>query len=198
MKTETSPRLKRDKPPLSGSATRKFNSSGPHRSSPRGSLSGVSEYVYQHMRGDDLVLLPRGDLESLLEARPGATTSGVDIVQAGAIVDSCSDERGLLELVKGSRCRIIKSVRPDSRRLFGRGDECVTPTVLKEIDTEDIVLVSTPESLASLNGSPLIVDTGDPDLDERLSGFYSVSTGQGRRAIYKVVPWAKDSGVSGD
>jgi hypothetical protein len=36
------------------------------------------------------------------------------------------------------------------------------------------------------------VDTGDPELDEELCGFYSVSTGHGKRAIYKAIPSAEN------
>jgi hypothetical protein len=43
-----------------------------------------------------------------------------------------------------------------------------------------------------LKGSPLIVDTGDPELDTQLSGFYNVSTGPGKRAVYKAIPLAEN------
>jgi len=198
MKTEPSPRPKGDKPDISRSTTRKQDPTESHHTSLGGSIGGVSEYVLEQMNGDIPIILPRGDIESLIKERPGSTTSGVDIVQAGALVGSCTDESDLLEMVNGARCKIIKSVRPGSRHLFERGDECVTPSVLKGIGKENIILIATHKSLASHKGEPLIVDTGDPELDVRLSGFYSVSTGHGRRAIYKAVPWIEGSGAPED
>ena len=53
---------------------------------------------------------------------------------------------------------------------------------LKEIGKENIIIYATPECLAFLNGSSLIVDTRDSELDEQLFGFYNVSMGHGKHA----------------
>ena len=51
---------------------------------------------------------------------------------------------------------------------------------------ENIIVVASPNKLASLGGSPLLVDTGDEDLDTDLSGYIRVITGYGKAAMYKV------------
>ena len=48
------------------------------------------------------------------------------------------------------------------------------------------MVVATPSKLAALRGKPLLVDTGDTELDEELSGYIRVVTDYGRRAVYKV------------
>ena len=42
------------------------------------------------------------------------------------------------------------------------------------------------EKLAALRGRPLLVDTGDEDLDQTLAGYWKVMTGYREYAMYKV------------
>ena len=51
---------------------------------------------------------------------------------------------------------------------------------------ENILVVATPEKLASLKGRPLLVDTGDRELDIELSGYVKVITGYRLRGIYRI------------
>ncbi len=48
------------------------------------------------------------------------------------------------------------------------------------------MIVATPEKLASLRGRPLLVDTGDEEVDRVLSGYFKVTTGYGKFSVYKV------------
>jgi len=40
--------------------------------------------------------------------------------------------------------------------------------------------------LLSLKGRPLLVDSGDPDVDRTMAGYIQVSTGYKRRSVYEV------------
>ena len=51
---------------------------------------------------------------------------------------------------------------------------------------EKIIVVSTPEKLYALGRQPLLVDTGDPAVDQMLSGYIKVVTGYHQRAVRKV------------
>jgi predicted polyphosphate/ATP-dependent NAD kinase len=51
---------------------------------------------------------------------------------------------------------------------------------------ERILVVATREKLDTLGGKPLLVDTGDPALDERLNGYVQVVTGYRERAVRRV------------
>ena len=93
--------------------------------------------------------------------------------------------------VRRRKVKTIQSIPLEHRVIFNSNGGGVSPLILKELGRENILLTATPELLASLNGSPLIVDTGDPALDTQLSGFYNVSTGPGKRAIYKAIPSAE-------
>jgi predicted polyphosphate/ATP-dependent NAD kinase len=143
------------------------------------------------MRNDLVYILPSGEIEASVKEKLGSTNHGVDVIQAGSIVATDADERRLLDIVRKQKGKIIKSIPLEHTPLFADNGGGVTPLLLKEIGKENILLYATPQRLASMNGSPLVVDTGDPELDEQLCGFYSVSTGQGKRAIYKAIPSAE-------
>jgi hypothetical protein len=63
--------------------------------------------------------------------------------------------------------------------------------LLKEVGTENILLYTTLERMASLNSPPLIIDTGYPKLDEQPWGFNSVSTDNGKCVHYNRIPLTK-------
>ena len=47
-------------------------------------------------------------------------------------------------------------------------------------------MVSTPGKLHALGSQPLLVDTGDREVDEMLSGYLMVVTGYNQRAVRRV------------
>lgn len=162
------------------------------------SIDEISNCILAEMREDLLYILSPGEIESTVKGKLGSTNPGVDVIQAGSVVVADADEHMLLDIVRKQKGKIIKSIPLEHATLFNGGDGGVSPLLLQEIGKENIILYATPERLACLNGSPLIVDTGDPELDEQLCGFYSVSTGNGKRAIYKAIPSAENPGTHED
>jgi predicted polyphosphate/ATP-dependent NAD kinase len=70
--------------------------------------------------------------------------------------------------------------------IFGRGNQQISPRVIRQVGRENIIVVATKEKLASLKGRPLLVDTGDEELDEELSGYLKVTTGYQDYVMYRV------------
>ena len=168
------------------------------QASSKESIDEISNHILGEIREDLFYILPPGEIESTVKGKLGSTNLGVDVIQAGSIITADADERMLLDIARKHKGKVIKSIPPEDATLFNGSDEGVYPHLLKEIGKENILLYTTPENLASLNGSPLIVDTGDPELDEALCGFYSVSTGHGKRAIYKAISSAENTGTPED
>jgi predicted polyphosphate/ATP-dependent NAD kinase len=51
---------------------------------------------------------------------------------------------------------------------------------------DNLILISTADKIYALNGRPLLVDTGDQEMDKQLSGYVQVVTGYKERMVYKI------------
>jgi predicted polyphosphate/ATP-dependent NAD kinase len=71
--------------------------------------------------------------------------------------------------------------------LFGRGNQQIGPEVIRKVGRENIIVVSTSDKLRALRLQPLIVDTGDAEVDALLEGYFHVVTGYKEQMMYKVV-----------
>jgi len=125
------------------------------------------------------------------------TLIGVDVVvrdeameESGApafrLVAADVNESRLLELLEDSRARIIVTPIGGQGYIFGRGNQQISPKIIERVGKDNIVVVSTPAKLHALGTQPLLVDTGDPPVDELLSGYVKVVTGYNERAVRKV------------
>ena len=110
---------------------------------------------------------------------------GIDLVRDGRVVGSDLNEAGILARSLGPT-RMIVSPIGGQGYIFGRGNQQLSPAVIRRVGKDGLIVVATASKLATLGGRPLRVDTGDLDLDRALAGFVRVVTGRGRETIYPV------------
>jgi predicted polyphosphate/ATP-dependent NAD kinase len=101
-------------------------------------------------------------------------------------VASDVDEKQLIALATKSALRVAISPTGGQGFLFGRGNQQISPTVLRLVGRDRIEIVCAPAKLAALGGRPLLVDTGDAAVDAICSGYFAVVTGYRERSIYRV------------
>ena len=70
--------------------------------------------------------------------------------------------------------------------IFGRGNQQISPNVIRKVGRRNILIVSPSEKLNALQGEPLLVDTGEPEVDQMLSGYLPVIVGYHDKVIYRV------------
>ena len=70
--------------------------------------------------------------------------------------------------------------------LFGRGNQQISPRVIRLIGKDNVIVVAAPEKIVSLGGRPLRADTGDPAVDRMLCGYVKVVTGYHEYVVYRV------------
>jgi predicted polyphosphate/ATP-dependent NAD kinase len=92
-----------------------------------------------------------------------------------------------LALLAGkARATIIVTPIGGQGAILGRGNQQISPKVIRMVGPENIVIISTKEKLYALGNQPLWTDTGDPDIDRALTGYRQVVTGFREKAVRKV------------
>jgi predicted polyphosphate/ATP-dependent NAD kinase len=114
------------------------------------------------------------------------TLVGVDVVCKRKLVKEDANETDLLEFLETRPSKVIVTPIGGQGFIFGRGNQQISPKVLKKVGLDNIIVISPPEKILSLGGRPLLVDTGDRELDNALSRHIKVITGYGERMVYLV------------
>lgn len=133
------------------------------------------------------------------------TLIGVDVIQAGGfeasgertaeLIAADANEDQLLALLGADSeqaATIVVTLIGGQGYVFGRGNQQLSSNVIQAVagdgrrPWENIMVVSTPEKLHTLGRRPLLVDTGDIELDELMTGYITVITGYNERAVRKV------------
>jgi predicted polyphosphate/ATP-dependent NAD kinase len=114
------------------------------------------------------------------------TLTGVDVIRGRTLVSADSTERELLELASSEPAFVVVTPVGGQGFLFGRGNQPLSAKVLLRVDRDRIVVVATPAKLAALRRRKLLVDTGDEQVDELLSGYVRVIVGTDAEAVYRV------------
>jgi predicted polyphosphate/ATP-dependent NAD kinase len=60
--------------------------------------------------------------------------------------------------------------------LFGRGNQQITPEIIRHVGKERIIVAATKSKIQGIEGGFLRVDTGDAETDCLLRGYIKVAT----------------------
>jgi predicted polyphosphate/ATP-dependent NAD kinase len=152
------------------------------------SRSAIAADVVERMDEEGLYVVGPGTTTREVLTRLGMekTLIGVDIVTKTSLVASDVGEGGILDLCRGRQTRIIVTPIGGQGFIFGRGNQQISAAVIRHIGCENILVISTPEKIHSLRGKPLLVDTGDPLLDQDLAGYRKIITGYHAESVYPV------------
>jgi predicted polyphosphate/ATP-dependent NAD kinase len=152
-------------------------------------LNDIAAEVIAGMRPGALYILGPGTTTRTVMERLGLpkTLLGVDAVRDGRLAGADLSEGELLALAGAApEAYIVVTVIGGQGHIFGRGNQQISPAVIRRVGLDHITVIATQTKLLSLVGRPLHVDTGDMALDEQLGGYARVVTALGERTMYKV------------
>ena len=113
------------------------------------------------------------------------TLLGVDLVYKKKLIGKDLNEKDLLRFIVGKRAKIIVTVIGGQGYIFGRGNQQISPQIIRMVGKENLIVIATQDKLISLDRS-LLVDTGESECDKYLSGYIKVITGYNEESIWKV------------
>ena len=152
-------------------------------------LNDIATEVIAGMGPGAVYILGPGTTTRTVMERLGLpkTLLGVDAVRDLELAGADLAEGELLALLAAApAARIVVTVIGGQGHIFGRGNQQISPAVIRAVGADRITVIATQTKLLSLEGRPLLVDTGDPALDAELSGYAKVVTALGERTMYKV------------
>ena len=152
-----------------------------------GDMEAIACEVVDRMEGNYLYVIGPGTTTRAIASKLGLnkTLVGVDVVSKGKLVSIDVNEVQLLKLLRKRNAKIIITPIGGQGYIFGRGNQQISPEVIKKVGKNNIIVVATPEKINSLRGRPFLVDTGDRAVDRMLSGYIKVITGYNEEIVYK-------------
>ena len=141
---------------------------------------------------DELFIIGSGSTTAFLmeELALENTLLGVDAVCHQTLLANDLTESQLWQLIADystEQVKLVITLIGGQGHIFGRGNQQLSPRVIRAIGKDNIMIIATKAKLNALQARPLIVDTGDSALDIELSGYLPVITGYNDQVLYPVV-----------
>lgn len=156
-------------------------------------VQDIAEDIIETMQQDVYYLIGSGSTTAEVMNQLGLqnTLLGVDVICNRELIASDVGEHGILTIIDDHPVNIVVSIIGGQGHVFGRGNQQLSATVISHVidqhgGRDNIIIIATNEKLRSLQRRPMITDTGDPALDLRLAGLYSVVTGYQQKTLYQL------------
>ena len=138
--------------------------------------AALAVYVIEKMEEDVVYVISAGTttrtIGDLLDEKK--TLLGVDIFKNKKIVARDVNEKQILEAIKDKTVKIIVTPIGGQGFIFGRGNQQISPEVIRQVGKDNIMVIATENKMKNLKA--LKVDTGDPELDASFRGTIKVIT----------------------
>ncbi len=151
-------------------------------------ITEVAAWVADSLEDDTWYLMGSGSTVAVVMEQLGLenTLLGVDLVRNGEVVAADLGARQLLAHIGDAPAKAVITVIGGQGHLFGRGNQQFSPALIRRLGKENIQILATRTKLETLEGRPLLVDSGDAALDKQLCGLWPVTTGYEDQILYRV------------
>ena len=142
------------------------------------SQNAIAKFIIEEMKPEATYILGPGTTVRCVAEMLGVnkTLLGVDIYRNGKVVLDV-DEKCILKEVKDWKDTwIILSPIGHQGILLGRGNQQISPEMVKLVGKERIIVAATKNKLQGIEGNVLRIDTGDAEADNMLRGYIRVVT----------------------
>jgi predicted polyphosphate/ATP-dependent NAD kinase len=148
----------------------------------------IARWVFELMEKGRIYVLGPGTTTRTVAEELGIydkTLLGIDLVSDYKLVAKDANEEQILQAVEGELATIIVSPIGKQGFILGRGNQQISPNVVRKVGKENVLVIATPQKLSST--PTLKVDTGDAKLDDEFCGYIKVITGYRQSRMVKVI-----------
>ncbi len=148
----------------------------------------IARWVMELMERERMYALGPGTTTRAVAEELGiydSTLLGVDLIEDYKLVAKDANEKQILKAIEGKPATIIVSPIGNQGFILGRGNQQLSPAVVRKVGKENVLVIATPQKLSST--PTLKVDTGDAKLDDEFRGYIKVITGYRQSHMVKVV-----------
>jgi len=138
----------------------------------------IARFIHEIMIPDVLYILGAGTTLEAIARETGLhkTLLGIDAIKNGNMIARDLDEKTLWALLEHEQeTKILLSPIGAQGFILGRGNQQISPRIVKRVGIRNIIVVSTPHKLRET--PVLYVDSGDPVLDQDFGDFVQVISG---------------------
>ena len=138
--------------------------------------AAIAVFIIETMKEDVVYIISAGTttrtVADLLDEKK--TLLGVDLFFNKRLIARDVNEKQILEAIEGKEAKIIVTPIGGQGFIFGRGNQQISPNVIRKVGKDNIIIIATENKMKSLKN--LKVDTGDMDLDKYFHGTIKVVT----------------------
>jgi len=148
----------------------------------------VARFIVENMDPNGTYILGPGTTIKCVADLLGVekTLLGVDIYRDKTVMKDVNEEKIMQEIRDFQNTWIIVSPIGRQGILFGRGNQQITPEVIRRVRKERIIVAATKNKTQSIEDGVLRVDTGDLETDNLLRGYIKVVTDYREWRLMKV------------
>jgi predicted polyphosphate/ATP-dependent NAD kinase len=140
--------------------------------------TAIARFIIEEIKPEATYILGPGTTVKHIAELLGVnkTVLGVDIYKKGAVILDVDEKRILDEVEDWQKVWIVLSPIGHQGILLGRGNQQVSPEIIKRVGKQRIIVAATKSKLQSIEEGVLRVDTGDVEVDEMFKGYIRVVT----------------------
>jgi predicted polyphosphate/ATP-dependent NAD kinase len=140
--------------------------------------TAIARFIVEEMQPDATCILGPGTTVKRIAELLGVekTVLGVDIYKNGRVTLDADEKRILQQVSDWQKTWIILSPIGHQGILLGRGNQQISPEIIKRVGKQRMIVAATKSKLQSIEGNILRVDTGDAEADAILKGYIKVVT----------------------
>lgn len=152
------------------------------------SIDGISDRIIDDMEDGIYYIMGSGTTIRPIMDKLGLknTLLGIDIVKNKELIASDVNEKEILNIIGDNKAKIVVTIIGGQGYIFGRGNQQLSGEVVKRVGKQNVKVIATRNKLMSLHDRPLLVDTGDEEVNKLFNGYIKILINYNSESVYPV------------